>query len=698
MKSTRLLLAIFAASLCTAAALGQLTPHYQWTLLEKPLMDEIIGEASGETALAHAIEMGGYTRNRLSKEYNTVLWESQYVMDMLKQYGISTAKLERFGEMRPTWDGISGELWEISPGKRKLADYDDQVAMLVSGSQNADIDAELIWIGDGKPNDYKDLDVAGKIVVTYASPGAVSSLIANNGAVGILSFNSPRPLADPLQMPYSSLGGRRGGGETSGFAFQMPPREGYLLRDRLLRGEQIMVHAKVNATMENSDLQVPTCVIPGTDPNAAEVIFSAHIFEGLVKQGANDNISGSAALLEMARMLHVMFDEGRLPRPARSIRFIWVPEFSGTGPWVNAHKDIMAKTLCNINLDMVGILLSQSQAFFNLERTTFGNAHYINDVMENYFRYVGETNRTSLVLSGREGYINRIVAPSGSDEPFYYAIEGHYGASDHEVFNDWGVGVPAIMMITWPDLYYHTSQDLANKLDPTQLKRCCVIGAAGAYTIAAADATMARKIAGETASNAIRRLGHQLARALDEFSYATTENFETLYKKMRGYIDGTLLNETETVASTLELAPGQPDLSSTVALQNASLRKIADAQLAILDQEMKKMAVKLGVKPVSLKVTELEKKAMALVPKETARVKEAGYGGYRQFMPQLSREQMMSTYRGIGNTSDLERLCNGKYNALQIKWMLDTQYTRESDLQAMIDYIGMLKEAGLVSY
>lgn len=689
----RILLAALAVLSFTSMA--QFVPHYQWTLLDKKLMDLVIGEASGETALAHDIEMGGYTRNRLSKEYQTVLWESQYIMDKLKEYGITDSRLERFGEMKPTWDGISGELWEVSPGMKKLADYKDQAAMLASGSQNADVEAELIWIGDGRKGEYDTLAVAGKIVVTYASPGQVSSLISKNGALGILSFNSPRPLADPVQMPYSGIGGR-GGGEVSGFAFQMPPREGYFLRDRLMHGEKIRVHAMVKSTTENVDLQVPTCVLPGTDPSAGEVIFSAHIFEGLIKQGANDDLSGGACLLEMARMLNTMYNDGRLPRPARSIRFIWVPEFSGTGPWVNAHRDIMEKTLCNINLDMVGILLSRSQSFFNLERTTFGNPHYINDVMENYFRYVGETNRTSLVLSGREGYLNRIVAPSGSDEPFYYAIEGHYGASDHEVFNDWAVGVPAVMMITWPDLFYHTSQDLSDKLDPTQLKRCCVIGAASAYTIAAADAGMAAKIAGEAFSNSIRRMGMQQGRSIDELSKLQADNFASGYKRIRGYIAGAVQNETETIETTLELAPGDANLAAAVSLQTAQLKKLADGQLLILDQEMKQLASRSGLPEVSLKPDELEKKAVSIIPVATARVKEAGYGGYRQFMPNLTREQMTAYYRDIASTGELERLCNGKHNAIQIKQMLDTQYAKESSLKAIIDYIEILKTAGLV--
>ena len=133
----------------------------------------------------------------------------------------------------------------------------------------------------------------------------------------------------------------------------------------------------------------------------------------------------------------------------------------------------------------------------------------------------------------------RIVAPSGSDEPFYYSIETHYGASDHEVFNDWGVQVPGIMMITWPDQWYHTSGDRIGKIDPTQMKRTAVIGAAAGYTIAAAGDEMAFKIASETAGNGTRRLGLQLGRALEILNRVqTSEKFAGAYKQARAYCGG----------------------------------------------------------------------------------------------------------------------------------------------------------------
>jgi len=665
-------------------------------------MDEIIGEASGETSFNHILEMSSYNRDRPTEEYATTLLEAEYVYGKLVEYGLEGANIERFKSSRQTWDGIRGELWEISPGKKKLADYDDIRAMLASGSKNADVEAELIWIEEGRPEDFEGKDVNGKIVVTSGSPGGVHGIAVSKGALGVISFYSPRPLVDPVQIPWSGIYSRRGskGGEVSEnkFAFLLPPREGHILRDRLLHGETIKVHAIVETQMVDLDLQVPTCVIQGTDKDADEVIFSAHLFEGYTKQGSNDNISGSAVILEVARILKTMIDDGRLAPPARSIRFIWVPEFSGTIPWVNAHKDIMEKTLCNLNLDMVGLWLSKCQSFFNLERTTYGNAHYINDVVENYFRYVGETNRVSLVLSGRGGYLNRIVAPSGSDEPFYYAIEHHYGSSDHEVFNDWGIGVPGIMMITWPDNYYHTSEDRANKCDPTQLRRTCVISAASAYTIASADNNMVRAIADEVFSNGTRRIGQQAASAFDMLRRTDAENFESTYKISRSHIEASGLIEGETLETLLELLPNDVEIAEYIDGKVSLIEQITISQAKGLDQLMASMAKGFGLKPISLKPGKLEKKAMQIIPQETALVKENGYSGYRSAIKNIPREKAMAFSRGIGNTSELQRLCNGKHNALEIKKLLDTQYKRVSDLQTIMDYLEVLKESGLIIY
>lgn len=698
MKTVRVTGAIMAF-ICLGTIAAAQNSQLKFMLPER-VVDEFIGRASGETALNHIIEMGAYIHDRPLQEYNEMLFETAYVLGKLKEYGMEGAGVRKYPG-GTTWDGIRGNLWEVSPGRSKIADFQDNNAMLASGSQTCDITAELVWVGEGRAADFERIDVAGKIIVTSGGISAANSLGSQKGALGTVSFESPRPLVAPLAIPISGIGSRTGqAAGTSKFGFFLPPREGHLLRDRLARGEKITVRAVVESQTVPYNLEVTTCHISGSDPDAGEIIFSAHLFEGLVKQGANDNISGSAAILETARMLKTMIDQGAVPRPKRTIRFIWVPEFSGTGPWVLENRELMKKTLCNINLDMVGLWLAKSQSFFCLHRTTYGNPHYLNDVMEHYYNIVGLGNRAGLAVSGRGGFIKRVVAPSGSDDPFYFRIDDNYGASDHEVFNDWGVGVPGIMMITWPDMYYHTSEDIANKCDATQLKRVCFIGAAAAYTIASADDAMASRIAADVAGNGTQRIGKQLYRATDALDRADAALFATSYRLGRTYIEAAVINEKATLATTAELASDKAGFGMFLSEQIAAIEATGKAALASFESYMKRRAKSLGVQPVVLsKPTPLELRAVAMVPAETPLVKEQGYRGYSQVISKIDpavREKYPVTGRGL-NTHELSRLCNGVNSALDIKKLLDAQMTSgEASLQDVVNYIGLLSEAGLV--
>jgi aminopeptidase YwaD len=696
MKNKRFILVVTTSlCLCLVAESQNSQPR---TLLPGNIIDEMIGEASGERAMNHIYEMAAYIHDRPATEYSGYFFETQYVLGRLQEYGLEGAVVNKYPG-GSTWDGIKATLWEVSPGKSKIADYGDLPAELASGSTNTDVTADLVWVGEGREEDIEKAGVEGKIVVTSGSMSLVHSLAVGKGALGVISYDSPRPLQVPLAIPITGIGGRRGGDANAKFGFFLPPREGIILRDRLRSKEKITVHAIVQTQNLDYDLEVPSCIIKGSDTNAGELIFSAHLFEGFVKMGANDDISGCAAILEIARMLNTMINEGRLERPRRTIRFIWVPEFSGTRPWVIENKELMKKTLCNINLDMVGLWLSKSQSFLCMHRTTFGNPHYINDVMENYYNFTGLGNRAGLAVSGRGGFVKRIVAPTGSDDPFYYAIDDHTGASDHEVFNDWGVQVPGIMMITWPDLFYHTSQDLADKCDPTELKRVCFIGAAAAYTIANADDNMALKIAVEVTGNASGRIGKQLNRAMDELSSAQREDFENQYKRTRGFIEAAVINEKATLTTTTELAANTAGFKPQISKLMSSIEGIGQSALLSFDAYAELKARTVGLAGITFKQTDLEVKAKTIIPKPTPLVTEKGYRGYMDLFAKLDPavKEKFPVKQGEMDTQELGRLCNGNNTALDIKKMLDTQLKHgETDLQNIINYIYLLKEAGLV--
>ncbi len=700
----RAFLAIVLFLLMCSLSSAQMTPWFYWTLLPEEQMDYIVGEASGEEAWHTIMETAGYVRDRKSDEYAGTFVESQYIYDQLKHYGLPGAEIVRFPG-GTTWDGVKGELWEISPYRKKLASYRDLAAMLASGSADTDVEAELVWVGLGTEEEITKADVEGKIVVTEGNLSSVYNEACNKqGALGIVAISTVGADWDPLQMSFRGIGSRRSTDEEPApkFGFQLPRREGKFLKARLLRNEKITVHAVVESKTENYEMQDVVCHIPGTDPNAGEIIFSAHLYEGYIKQGANDNKSGSAGILEVARVLHTLIEEGKLPRPKRTIRFLWGPEFSGTGPWVKANKDIMEKTLCNINMDMVGEWLSKHQSFMCLMRTTYGNAHYINDVMENYYRFVGEGNRERIQnRSGEERVPYRIVAPSGADEPFYYSIETHYGASDHEVFNDWGVGVPGVMMIAWPDKWYHLSGDNADKSDPTQLKRVAIIGAAAAYTIANADDNMAIKIAGETTSNGSRRLGHKLVLGLEILNNAEAETLAQSYKRACLQVEMAMINEKETLDSILELATNKTAVGQYIDRMKKNIDAIGKSLLSVLQAHMNAAANRFGIKPVRIQLSELENRAARIIPKPLALIKENGYRAYRDLIDQVPEEQTAKYpygRDGIASTSELQCLINGKRSALEIMNMLDAQYEQKSNLESIMNYLQVLKLAGLISF
>ena len=696
MRKSKLTLALLFSFMVSALMAQEYTTPFNHSLMAEKYYDLIVGESSGERAFYHILDIAPYERDRKSEDYKGLFMESVYVVDKLKSYGFADATTELLGKTK-TWDGVSATLWEVAPKTTKIADYRDLAAILGQGSKSAHVTAELAWIGRGTQTEIAAADLKGKIAVTEVAASRVHDAAVKAGAVGVITYYSPRPLVDPIQIPNSGLRG----GNNATFCINLTPRDGYALRDRLLGGEKITVKADIETTTEETEIEVPTCVIKGADANAEEVILCAHLFEGYVKLGANDNISGSAALLEVARTLNELIENGQLPRPKRSIRFIWVPEFQGSMPWAVKHKDILDRTLCNINLDMVGLWLSKSESMYCLHRTTMGNPHYLNDVAESFYHYMGATNKGFVATGvGRPDALKPVHSVTGSRDPFYYSINAHYGASDHEVFNDWGVQVPGVIMITWPDNYYHTSGDRPEICDPTQLHRAIVLAAVSAYTIAEAGEEGAVKIASEVAANAAKRMAIKMRYDLSLLNGATSDNFTSLYRSAKFNQDAMLKNEIATLATVMELAPASAALKGLVSTLQESVKSAWAANGKNIDAAMKVKASSLGVTPIKSIVLSAEEKAAAKVyPRSTAKVKETGYGVLRTVPVETMAKYGFDKRGAVNHGGEIAKLTVGGTNSiLDIKKMLDAQFPNPDSLETITNYLNMLKEAGLVAF
>jgi len=259
------------------------------------------------------------------------------------------------------------------------------------------------------------------------------------------------------------------------------------------------------------------------------------------------------------------------------------------------------------------------------------------------------------------------------------------------------------MMIAWPDQWYHTSGDTADKSDPTQLKRVAAIGAAAAYTVATADAAAAERIAAEIASNATRRLGHQLVVAEEALNGAKAETLADDLKFARGILEAAVINEKETLATVLELAPSSKDLAARVAQLTKAVEGVGAASLAALDAHGAAVASGLGAKLGPVVLSELEKRAARIVPRPTAKVRQGGYREYQKFLtavPIEARLKYPTTGKDliVANSAELQLLVNGRHSALDIKKMLDAQSERRSSLQGVLNSLEILRLAGLAEW
>ena len=253
------------------------------------------------------------------------------------------------------------------------------------------------------------------------------------------------------------------------------------------------------------------------------------------------------------------------------------------------------------------------------------------------------------------------------------------------------------MLITWPDMYYHTSQDTPDKLDATQMKRAAVIAAAGAYNIASADEEMAGSIATTSFSYGSKRMGIELARALDELKYTDAESFESTCKKVKAYLEATCKNELATLQSVTELATDSKILATQLETLSASTKQLFEANSVVLDNQIELTASKLGLEVPSYKLTKLEKEASEFIPVPSEKIKVGAFRveGAVRTLPKAIQEKY--PYTNIASTTELCALINGKNSALDIKKMLDTQHKKVSDLQSVLNYCGLLKEAGLIN-
>ncbi|MGB7284031.1 MAG: M28 family peptidase [Candidatus Acidiferrum sp.] len=502
----------------------------------------LANELSGETAKRNLEVIATFHRQRGSRGYHAA---AELVAERLREYGLSDVQILEFpadGKIfygtqrsRPAWDAKVGELWEVADrivgrdgeskpgsfaslrmtdplgatGEKKIASYAAEPVVLAEDSESADVTAQLVDVGEGtKESDYAGKDVKGKIVLVSASPGAAQELaVGKLGAVGLVSYQQNQKNAwwgeDENLIRWGHLETFT---EHKTFAFMVSLKTARGMRERLAGGEKIALHAVVKAGQHAGNYEVVTATIPGADAKLKEeeIAFSCHLDHQ--RPGANDNASGCVTILEVGRTLQKLIAEGKLARPARTIRFIWPPEIEGTLALLNGKPEFARRIKVAIHMDMVGGGPA-TKAVFHVTRGPMSLPSFVHDVAWAFADWLNDQSyRYAAGL--RSEY--PMVAPEGGKEPLRAEYSAYTMGSDHDVYQDSSFGIPAIYLNDWPDRYIHTNFDTAANIDTTKLKRAAFIGAASGYFLAQLSPSEVPSVNWAVLTDATTRRAHAL--------------------------------------------------------------------------------------------------------------------------------------------------------------------------------------------
>ncbi len=617
-------------------------------------------EYSGTAAKEDVAAISRHHRIQASPGYRAA---AEYVLTELQNAGLDAhietypANYEtKFWEARSfqEWDAARGTLHLIeADGKtRKLADYREEKIALIQRSIPFQGEAEVVLLEDGlETADYDNLDlgdtVAGKIVLTKGAVNRVRELAVERfGAIGIL-FDGMTP-APPVRQPMDLADARQytsfwwTGDEKQCFGFVLTPRQGVWLRSLLKKGA-VKVKVDIEARLYDGEIEVVTAVLPGTEKPDESVILVSHLCHP--QPSANDNASGVAANLEAARTLKRLLDSGHLPPSKRSIRFLWMPEMTGSFAYLSRHEDEIPGMIAGLNLDMVGADQEKTGAVMVLERPPDAAASFTVDLAERLREELFDDVPT---YTGVEKYAS-----------FRYTTHGFSGGSDHYIFSDPTVGVPMPMIIQWPDKFYHSTFDTLEKVSPATLNRSGSLAAAYAYFIASAGEKETTWLAYEMLSRYQTRLGRLAQKFITDGMGGSFDRSGRSARLERQFTYQ--LGRFHTGLKSLSrLWPDIDTLVREIAGDSVQMLKLARARLQVVGE---------ADAAVPIAPNNWEEKAAKMVPTRTYRGPGLGIGGTAVLTPQEKDDlfQFMKGRTGAYTISTLaEYWADGQLTALEI--------------------------------
>ena len=662
-------------------------------------------ELSGSVAKSYVSQLSRFNRIQGSTMFHEA---AEYVKAELLKLGLLDAVVEQFPAdgasmywtyVSPVgWSVRSAELRLVEPREELICTYEDlpQCLHTFSNATPAEgVTAELVDVGQGtKPSDYEGKDVKGKFVLATGRAKSVHEIaVYKHGALGVITdtitYEMPG-VRESLDIPdahaYQAIWPTAEELTKVTFGFSLSKRQGSALRAWLKNGKTVKLKAKVDAELFPFYEDVVTATIQGKTKPDEEILLVAHLCHP--KPSANDNASGSGLLMEIARTIKALIAKGKIEPPARTIRFMWVPETLGTVAYLAKHEDdVRSRVVAGVNLDMVGQNQELCHSTLNMDRTPDSLPSYLNDFVYSFVEQMVKEFSKETVF--------------GSANTFRTATTTFSGGSDHAEFTDATIGVPCVMLIQWPDLFYHTSEDTIDKVSEDSLKRVGWTTTVAALTLANADAETAYKLALETASRAKERLTEATRKATDEL-YAKRDRPDELAKAAqyhRDKLEHIAWREQQATRSVMRLGES-PELNTLLGSLCMDIEAAGKQHLSLFEQTLAHLIKTANTTLPPIEETASDKGAKTLVPKRLFKGSLSG-----DHFKKLLGEEEYKWYTEIDKQDpafnkkmpEILNFADGRRSAFQITKAVSAEYT-PTDTEHVLKYLKDLQKTKLVTF
>jgi len=671
-------------------------------------------ELSGEKARDYVEQISHYHRIQASTMFHQA---AEHVKQQLLNIGIADAKIEQFTSDGATkywthispmgWEVKSAELRLIEPEQQLLARYADIPTSLHTCSNATPpggTTAELIDVDKGtKPEHYEGKDVTDKLVLATGRARKVhEEAVYKHRAAGVITdtlAQEMKNVRESIDIPdahgYQGIWPTAENLDKVRFGFSLSKRQGNHLRTLLRDKKTVKLQAKVDARLFPSRMDIVTATIQGSSTPNEEIFIIAHLCHP--QPSANDNASGSGLLIEIARTIQTLIDTKKLPRPKRTIRFIWVPEFSGTIAYLHEHPDMPEHLIAGINLDMVGQNQELCKSTLNIDRTPDSLPSYLND----------------LILNLTEDTIKQFDHETafGTASTFRYAQNPHSGGSDHHVFDDSTINVPCVMLLQWPDLFYHTSMDTIDKVSPDSLKRVGWITTTATLILANAETEEAIYLANQT-----------YARGLTRIQSAQLEAIQALYERKeepktktdpgkhakaltktanhhKNKIEHITQREKQALHSIKKLA-NSPEIDALIQKFTEHVDETGKKAVARVHETILYISKSLGITlPTQIEETDVEKQAKTIIPKRLFKCtlstetfnKLIGDEAYKWYEETGEKDKKLGLRQ-----FEILNFMNGQRNLYEIIQAVSAEYG-ETNIEHAIRFVKDLEKIELVA-